>query len=496
MTETTQIQLSVNDVPHSLEVSSDESLLDILRDRLQLKGTKCGCDVGTCGCCTVILNGKAVRSCSVAPKDVQGAKVETIESLSSTGKLHPLQQAFIDRQGCQCGFCTPGVIMAAKALLDDDPKPGDRAIKHALRTNLCRCTGYQPILDAVKQASGQLPLDQPADGLELVGPEKDTSWVGRSVPRRDAESLVTGRAEFTDDIADPPGCLYLVTKRSQRAHAIIKSIDSSDAEQIPGVVRVITAKDIPGDNRYGKIIRDIPVLAEDRVRSYADAVALVVADSYKTARQGCDAIVVQYDDLDPLFDPERALDEDAPQVHPRGNLLYEFNIIKGDADEGFERADVVVEDEYSTGRVDHAQLEPEAALAYFDDSGKLCLKAPTQHVFFDRLNIIRALGLPKDDVRVIQPPVGGAFGKREDVYGQIHCALAAFLTRRPVRTRYSREETFQSTQKRHPARIRIRLGATNDGKLTAFKADVLADTGAYASWGPNILRKICVHVSG
>jgi CO/xanthine dehydrogenase Mo-binding subunit len=388
------------------------------------------------------------------------------------------------------------MIMAAKALVDKTPKPSEEQIRKALRKNLCRCTGYQQIIEAVLEATGQLEPGARIGGFDIADAVEGSEWIGKSVPRKEAQALVTGAARFTDDLPDPEDTLYLAAKRSERPHAVIESIDYFEAEKIPGVVRIITAADIPGENSYGKVVRDIPVLAEKKVLSYSDAVALVVAESYEAAEEGCRKIKVTYSDLEPVFDPRRSLEPDAPQLREDGNLLYEFNIIKGDIDRGFEECDEIIEQEFTTQGVEHAQLEPEAALAYFDDDGKLCVKAPTQHVYFDRLNIIRALGVPKNDVRVIQPSVGGAFGKREDVYGQIHVALAAFLTGKPVRTVYSREETFRVTQKRHPVRIKIRVGANKKGKLKAFYADILSDTGAYSSWGPNILRKICVHVSG
>lgn len=496
MADKQKIAFFVNGQKVTIEVSPGTTLLDILRKNLRLTGTKCGCGIGACGSCMVIIDGRALRSCLIRPDRLNSARVETIESLSSGNGLHPLQKAFIDRQGTQCGFCAPGMLMAAKALLDKNPRPTVEDIKRGLRRNLCRCTGYQQAIEAVLEASGQLPPGERIGGFDIIGDENDSEWVGKSIPRTGAEDLVTGNAKFTDDLPDPDDILYLATKRSDRAHAKIKSIDISQAIKVRGVVRVITAGDIPGENRYGKIVRDIPVLADDEVLSYSDALALVAAENYEAARAGLEALKIEYADLKPIFDPAESLSPGSPKLHPGGNLLYEFNIIKGNIDKGFEKCDRIVEAEFSTIGVDHAQLEPEAALAYYDDTGKLCVKAPTQHVYFDRLNIVRALGVPKDDVRVIQPPVGGAFGKREDVYAQIHVALAAFLTGRPVRTVYTREETFQVTQKRHPVRIKIKVGADKKGKLKAFYADVLADTGAYSSWGPNILRKICVHVSG
>ncbi|MEE9554244.1 MAG: molybdopterin cofactor-binding domain-containing protein [candidate division Zixibacteria bacterium] len=496
MEEKRKLAFFVNGKKVNVEVTKGTTLLDILRKDLRLTGTKCGCGIGTCGSCMVIIDGRAMRSCLIRPERLESARVKTVESLNVGNKLHPLQKAFIDRQGTQCGFCAPGMLMSAKALLDKNPKPTVEDIKKGLRRNLCRCTGYQQSIEAVLEVSGQLPSDERIGGFDIVGGVDGATWIGKSVPRKGAEELVTGIARFTDDLPDPDDILYLVTKRSDRAHAKIISIDSTETMKVPGVIRVITASDISGENCYGKIVRDIPVLAEDKVLSYSDAVALVVAESYESADKGREALKIEYVDLEPIFDPARSLDSDAPKLHSKGNLLYEFNIIKGKIDKGFEKCDVVVEHEFSTLSVDHAQLEPEAAIAYFDDAGKLCIKAPTQHVYFDRLNIIRALGVPKDDVRVIQPPVGGAFGKREDVYAQIHTALAAFLLKRPVRTVYNREETFGVTQKRHPVKIKIKVGAKKSGKLKAFYADILADTGAYSSWGPNILRKICVHVSG
>lgn len=496
MAEKTKISFFVNGQKVSIDVSPSATLLDILRKDLHLTGTKCGCGIGTCGSCMVIINGKAQRACIVRPSRLDSVRIETIESLSAGSRLHPLQKAFVDRQGTQCGYCAPGMIMSASALLAKNAKPSQDQIKKALRKNLCRCTGYQQAIEAVLEASGQLAPGERIGAFEIVDGEGDTGWVGKSVPRKGADELVTGKARFTDDLPDPDDILYLSTKRSERAHAIIEKIDFSKAETVPGVVRIITAGDIPGENRYGKVVRDIPVLAEGKVLSYSDAVALVVAENYEAAEKGCEAVEVTYSDLEPIFDPRKSLNSDAPLLHENGNLLYEFNIKKGNIERGFAACDAVIEEEFTTIRVEHAQLEPEAALAFFDDDDRLCVKAPTQHVYFDRLNVIRALGVPKEDVRVIQPPVGGAFGNREDVYAQIHVALAAFLLHRPVRTVYSREETFQVTQKRHPVRIRIKIGANKRGKIKAFQADVLADTGAYSSWGPNILRKICVHVSG
>ncbi|OGC74963.1 MAG: hypothetical protein A2145_00660 [candidate division Zixibacteria bacterium RBG_16_40_9] len=313
---------------------------------------------------------------------------------------------------------------------------------------------------------------------------------------RDAVEKVTGKARYTSDIDPGTQTLYLATVRSSYPHAKILGIDYSQALKYPGVIRVITAKDIPGENKYGKIIRDQPVLADEKVRFIGDAIALVVASSQDIAHQASKLVKVQYEVLPAIFSPREALQPQAPKLHPKGNILYHFKIRKGEIEEGFKNSDVVIERNYQTQHVDHAQLEPEAAIAYYDKEKTLTIIAPTQHVFFDRLNIIRALGIPKEDVRVIQPKVGGAFGKREDIYAQIHVALACFLTKKPVKTTYSRSETFLVTQKRHPMEIKLKTGASKKGKLLALEAEIIGDTGAYASWGVNVLRKAGVHISG
>ncbi|OGC86277.1 MAG: hypothetical protein A2V73_05815 [candidate division Zixibacteria bacterium RBG_19FT_COMBO_42_43] len=313
---------------------------------------------------------------------------------------------------------------------------------------------------------------------------------------RDAVEKITGKAKYTSDIDPGKETLYLATVRSSHAHAKILKINYSEALKYPGVVRIITAKDIPGENKYGKIIRDQPVLTNEKVRFIGDAIALVVATSQDIANQVSKLVKVEYEVLPAIFSPRQALQPEAPKLHPKGNILYHFKIRKGDIEEGFKNSDVVIERNYQTQHVDHAQLEPEAAIAYYDKEKTLTIIAPTQHVFFDRLNIIRALGIPKEDVRVIQPKVGGAFGKREDIYAQIHVALACFLTQKPVKTTYTRAETFLVTQKRHPMEIKLKTGASQEGRLLALEAEIMGDTGAYASWGVNVLRKAGVHITG
>ncbi len=481
-----------------LIVEKNKTLLELLREDWNLTGAKLGCDNGTCGTCLVLIDGQPTKACVTPVSLVEGKNLLTIEGLGNIKKLHPLQKAFINRHALQCGFCTPGMILTAKALLDKNSNPTEEEIKLYLRTNLCRCTGYQQIVEAVQEAAGILKPDQITNSWKTVGPEEKTNFnvIGKSVPMRDAKEKVTGKAKYTSDIDPGKETLYLATVRSSHPHARILGIDFKEALNYPGVVRVITAQDIPGENKYGKIIRDQPVLADDKVRFIGDAIALVVATSQEIANQASKLVKVEYEVLPAIFSPREAMQPEAVKLHPKGNILYHFKIRKGDIEGGFKNSDLVIEKTYQTQHVDHAPLEPEAAIAYYDKKKTLTIVAPTQHVFFDRLNIIRSLGLPKQDVRVIQPKVGGAFGKREDIYAQIHVALACFLTKKPVKTTYSRTETFLVTQKRHPMEIKLKTGASREGKLLAFEAEIIGDTGAYASWGVNVLRKAGVHITG
>ncbi len=488
----------LNGKRHRRIVEQNLTLLEFLREDLKLTGTKLGCDNGTCGTCLVLVDGQLTKACVTSASLVAGKNLLTIEGVGTPKNLHPLQKAFINRHALQCGFCTPGMIIAAKSLLDKNSNPTEEEIKLYLRTNLCRCTGYQQIVEAVQEAAGILKPNQISNSWKTVGQEEKTNFhvIGKSVPMRDAVEKVTGKATYTSDIDSGQETLYLATVRSSYPHAKILKIDHSEALKYPGVIRIITAKDIPGENKYGKIIRDQPVLADEKVRFIGDAIALVVATSQDIANQAAKLAKVEYEVLPAIFSPREALQPEAPKLHPKGNILYHFKIRKGDTQAGFKNSDVVIERTYQTHHVDHAQLEPEAAIAYYDKKKTLTIIAPTQHVFFDRLNIIRALGIPKEDVRVIQPKVGGAFGKREDIYAQIHVALACFLTKKPIKTTYTRAETFLVTQKRHPMEIKLKSGVSKAGKLLALEAEIIGDTGAYASWGVNVLRKAGVHITG
>jgi aldehyde oxidoreductase len=492
MTQGTRVALVVNGIARSLDIPAGWRLLDLLRDGLALTGTKEGCDDGRCGTCVVMVDGRAVRACRTPAVEVAGRDVLTIEGLGSPENPHALQQAFAAADAVQCGFCTPGMIMAAAALLERNPRPSRSEIEHRLGSNLCRCTGYKSIVDAIEWvANGQQgsPRGWPA------GPD-GAPWPAEAAGHQRADALekATGRALYAADLA-ADGMLHARALRSPHPHAEIVRIDTERARRLPGVEAILTASDVPGKNGYGRKVKDQPVLADLRVRQVGDPVALVVATSPEAAAAALAMIEVEYRPLPAVFTPADALADGAPRIHPGGNLLAEHWLRSGAIAEGFARADVVVEETYSTPWNEHAYLEPEAALASWDGD-TLLVRTATQYSHYHRSEIARTLGLPAGRVRVVPSVVGGAFGGKTDISCQCLVALATFRTGRPVRIVYSRAESFVSTTKRHPYRIRCRSGATRDGDLTALQIDMLADTGAYASFGPGLMVKTFASATG
>lgn len=483
-----QVSLIVNGQSITPTVDSDLTLLRFLRDNLRLTGTKEGCGQGECGACTVLVNNQAVNSCLIPVVAVDGCEIVTIEGLAQNGKLDTLQQAFIDEGAIQCGFCTPGAIMSAKALLLSNPRPSELEIREALSGNLCRCTGYQKIVRAVKVASGQVP---PVE----IATTDESSVIGQKVRRRDATDKAIGKALYADDFF-LPGMLYGRALRSACAHALIKGIDCTAARQAPGVVAVLTAQDIPGINRYGLVYLDQPVLADDKVRCYGDALALVVAESESAAEAALQLIKVDYEELPGVFSAEEGLKAGTPLVHEKGNLVQHTKVRKGDINSGFSQCDVVVENTFHTQCVEHAYLEPECSVAAVDHQGNLTVWTSTQYVFRDRRQVAPVLGLPVNRVRVIQMTTGGGFGGKDDITTEILAGLAALKTGRPVKVRFTREESMRATTKRHPMVIKARLGANREGKLQALEGQIYADTGAYVSLGVYVVKKAGLHLNG
>ncbi|MBN1335917.1 MAG: molybdopterin-dependent oxidoreductase [Deltaproteobacteria bacterium] len=482
------LRFVVNGVEHVLRIPADRLLLDVLREDLGLTGARRGCGQGECGACTVLLDGAPVRSCRVPALRAHGRTIVTVEGLGQPEALSPVQAAFVAEDAVQCGYCTPGMILEASALLGEGGATSREAVRARLAGHLCRCTGYQPIVDAVLRA---------ASGAPPPPPEPDR--VGADPARVDAVSKVTGGCRYTADLVWPPGCLHGVTVRARHAHAALRGIRTEAALAVPGVVHVLTWRDVPGTLLWGNAIQDQPVLAKDRVRFWGEAVAVVLAETPEAAREGAERVEVEADPLPPVLDPEQALEAGAPVLHPGGNLLVHLALRKGDAPAETGASPIVIERTYRTPAQAHVCLEPEIALAWPRTKGgttEITVLAPSQNVFFDRYRIARVLGLPRRAVRVIQPPMGSAFGSREDLYAQHHAALGAWVAGRPVRIAWSREESQVATTKRHPARITCRAGLEADGRIRALEIDVLLDTGAYASWAPNVALKALVHAAG
>ncbi|KAB3530542.1 xanthine dehydrogenase family protein molybdopterin-binding subunit [Alkaliphilus serpentinus] len=322
--------------------------------------------------------------------------------------------------------------------------------------------------------------------------KKNLEVVGKSVIRVDGFSKVTGKATYSQDLT-MDNMLWGKTLRSTKPHANIK-LNLTKAEVIPGVVRILTYKDVP-HNHHGVVFKDHEVLSSGRVRSIGTPIAFVVAETEKIAVEAMKAIEVEYQELEAVFDPVEAMKEDAPKVHENGNLLYHYKLRLGDVDAAFKECAVIVENQYKTSMVDHAFLQPEAGIAYLEED-MVVVCAATQYPHFDQLEIAEALEVPTEKVKVLNPAVGGAFGGREDITMQIHLALASKLTGRPVKTVYSREESFVAHSKRHPMIMSYKTGADKNGKLIAMEAKIVGDTGAYASWAINVLRKAGVHATG
>jgi len=490
LTEKINLQLIVNGHEVNAVVTPDISLMHFLREELNLTGTKNGCDSGHCGACSVIVDGKVKRACLVKISRLNGASIQTIEGLAQNGDMHPIQSAFIEHGAVQCGFCTPGMIMTTKALLDANPHPTRLEIKEALTQNhnLCRCTGYVKILDAIQDSAECL-----ASGGRHVPPPREGGT--QAVLSRDAVGLVTGATHFGGDIRID-GALHGKILWAAHPHAEILNIDISVAKTIPGVHAVITARDIPGRNQAGLIIRDQPAIAFDKVRSICDTLAAVFAESPEIAAEALKKIKVDYHVLPGVFSPEEAAQPDAPRLHDKGNLLHHALIQRGDVAEAFSRSAYIIEDTYTTPFIEHAFMEPESGIATPMEDGGVMLQMGTQCAFDDRTQLSEILALPEDKIRVVQLPMGGAFGGKEDMILQQYLALGALRTGRPVKMVLTRAESLRGHPKRHLARMHFKTGADHDGHVLAIQAKVILDTGAYASLGGDILENTLVFAAG
>ncbi len=493
----------------TVRVGEHPHLLAALREELGLIAAKDGCSPsGQCGCCTVLLNGKARVACQIPLDKVAGSEVLTLEGLSNNERQR-YAAAFGAAGAVQCGFCTPGIVMRVKALIDRNGTELSReqASRH-LGAHLCRCTGYLKILDAVEMlATGaEMPSGlQSSNGTAV----EVTKGVGARTARYESADLTLGDKLYIDDMS-VPGMLHGAVHLAEHARADVINIDTSKAEAMTGVVAVITAADVPGDLRIGLIHKDWPVFIPvgGRTSYLGDVMALVVAESREIARQAAQLVKVNYQPLTPITDPEAAVSEGAEDAvwELDGNILSVSSYRRGGSvTEALAASAHTVSETFQTQRVEQAFLEPESTLAVptsadgqTGQTGQRCLSVYSggQGVWDDRDQIAAVLGIDNSRVWVEQVANGGAFGGKEDCSNQAQTALAAWLLNRPVKTTFSREESLLVHPKRHPVRIELQVGCDSDGQLTALKARMLGDSGPYASVGMKVLERAAGHACG
>ncbi len=464
-------------------------LADVLRDELGLTGTKIGCNAGDCGACTVLLDGRQVCACLTPVGQVTGRSVTTVEGLATEGALAPIQRAFHKHMGAQCGICTPGMLMAAADLLARVPRPDEAQVLDALGGVLCRCTGYRKIVDAVLDAANDVALvPMPATGTAL----------GARAPKWDGVAKLTGSDRFGADVI-PTDALWLRVVRSPHARATF-AIGNLDAirRAHPGLVRVLTARDVPS-NGYGIYpdIKDQPVLADGVVRYRGEAVVALVGDKATVESIADEELPIRYVLEEPVVGLDAAMRPGATlvQADRPGNLLIEGRVHHGDPAAAIATCAAVAEGTFETSFVEHAYIEPEAGFAG-RVGDRLEIHVTTQTPYMDRDEVAIVMGLKPQQIRIVPTACGGGFGGKLDMSVQPLVALAAWLLDRPVACVYTRPESMMATTKRHPARIHARFGADSEGRLQAVEVDALVNTGAYASWGPTVANRVPVHAMG
>ena len=470
-------------------VTENVSLMRFLRDELRLTSVKDGCSEGACGTCTVIIDGKAVKACVQKVSNLDGKSVITAEGLSEREK-QVYSHAFSEAGAVQCGFCIPGMVMCAKALIDKNPSPSPEDVKYAIKNNLCRCTGYKKIEEAILLAAEII-----RENREITNPVS-TGLLGESMNRVDASTKALGEAKYADDFY-MDGMVYGSALRSEYPRAEILSIDKSEAESMDGVLCVMTAEDIPGTQKVGHLKRDWDVIVPvGKTTHYlGDAVALVAAETPEILEKAKKAIKVEYKPLDGVFSPAEAMKDGAPLVHEDGNLLSEEHLVRGDAEKLISESRYSVTNHYSLPFTEHAFMETECAVAFPEDGG-IHIISGDQGIYQTQRECSDALGLPPEKVRVSAAMVGGGFGGKEDMSVQHHAALLAQKTGRPVKVKLTRQESILVHPKRHAMEIDLTTACDENGRLTAMKAVIISDTGAYASLGGPVLQRACTHAAG
>ena len=472
------------------ETNENKSLLRYLRDDLRITSAKAGCSEGACGTCTILFDGEAVKACTLTTKMADGHSIVTVEGLTEWEK-RVYDYAFGKAGAVQCGFCIPGMVMAAKGLLDKVPDPSEEEIRFAIRNNICRCTGYVKIVEAINLAARIFR----EGGLEE---EKEEWKIGARVKRPDVREKVLGYGKYPDDLY-VDGMLHAVALRSKYPRAKLLSLDKEEALKEEGVVAIFTAQDIPGKKTVGHIVKDWEAMIGigEITRFLGDPVALVVADTRDHADRAKEKIKVEYEVLPFISSIDEAKKEGAVLVHPeyKGNIAQERHISRGDAEKAIAESDFTYTAVFSTPHTEHAFLEPECALSIPTEEG-VRIYSTDQGVYDTQHETAPMLGLPYDKVEVFNCLVGGGFGGKEDVTVQHLSALAAFLLKKPVKMKLSRSESLLFHPKRHPMREKITIGVDKKGRIKGVMAEVEADTGAYQSLCGPVLERACTHASG
>lgn len=473
---------------HAVTVERNQKLLRFLRDDLGLTSVKDGCSEGACGTCTVLIDGKPTRACIPQTDKLEGKTVVTVEGLSDVEK-DVYTHAFGAAGSVQCGFCIPGMVLCAKALLDQNPSPTREEAAYAIRNNICRCTGYVKIIDGILLAAETLRAG--------VVPPVPTDWsLGARVPRVDVAEKVTGTGIYPDDVY-LDGMLHGSAVRSEYPRARVLAIHTEAAKALPGVVGVFTAADVPGQNKVGHLMKDwdTMIAVGDITHYLGDAICLVAAETPEILAQAKALIQVDYEPLEPVRSPAEAMLPDAPLVHRSGNLLAHKHIQRGNPAEAIAKSPHVLTQRFYTPWTEHAFLEPECSVAHPDGEGVM-VYSTDQSAYDVQHEIMGMLDLPEELVKVKNLLVGGGFGGKEDVTVQHHAALIAYLLKRPVKVKLTRAESLLIHPKRHPMEMEFSLGCDENGIIQGVAAEVIADTGAYASLGGPVLERACTHAAG
>ncbi|MDX9735722.1 MAG: molybdopterin-dependent oxidoreductase, partial [Thermoanaerobaculia bacterium] len=424
--------------------SHDVTLLTFLREDLDVTSVKNGCSEGSCGACMVLVDGKPTRSCLTTTAKVAGKSVVTVEGLTEREK-DVYSWAFANAGAVQCGFCMPGMVMTAKGLVDARPEPAPEEVAKALQFSMCRCTGYVKIEKGIQDAARLL-----REGEEIPDEHSVPLSVGAKILRADAREKVLGGAVYVDDMK-VPGMLHGAVLRPPKARVKVLGIDASEALAMPGVVAVMTAADVPGERLQGHIIHDWPAMIAvgEETRYVGDAIALVAAETREIAKEAVKRLRLEHEVLPPLVDARKALDDDAPKLHPKGNLLAKTVLKRGDPDRAIAEAAHVIRKTFRTPETEHAFMEPESALAIPHDDGTMTVYTGTQSIYDDHKGIVGVLGVAPEKVKVISAYVGGGFGGKEDLIVQHHAALLAWKTGAPVKVTLDRQESIRVHPKRH-----------------------------------------------